>query len=316
MLVSDKTIDAHKKLIEQKRNHASKENLGHYGNYDESNPFSKILRGEADTELVDETPYAITIKNANQRTDTYNLVIPVYPANDVIDLLSYAPDEHKIGYYDAIAQAVQNIHPKHQTLTNELNGSCARVLFNIGPYSQNTVNQCHAHVTGDNEPLKAFYLLLSEAAYNRFDERVYEGVQKNHWNGEVVDKPFVPIFAADYVDGVPETGKIYYYDGGFKFGVKETPSLVRNLSDQQKLKSLKSWACFLTAFNQMSMCMQNGQGNWGGRLVIDTPDAGPSVLTAASGARLKKLPQTPLTVGQQTAYFNQLLDNAKLQIRS
>lgn len=315
MLVSDKTIDAHKKLLKSIRNRALNAHIGHYRTYDESNPFSKILRGESQTELVDETPYAITIKNANQRTDTYNLVIPVYPAADLLDLLHNAPEEHKIGYYDAIAQAVQNIHPKHQTLTNELNGSCARVLFNIGPYSQNTVNQCHAHVTGDNEPLKALYLLLSEAAYNRFDESVYEGVQNNHWNAQVVDEPFVPIFAADYADGVAKTGKIYHYDEGFKFGVKETVSLVRNVPDQQKLKSLKEWAYFLTAFNQMSMCTQNGQGNWGGRLVIDTPVDGPSVLTAASGARLKKLPQTPLTVGQQKDYFTNLVSKAKENIR-
>lgn len=308
MLVSDKIIDEHKRLFVAKKEKVAM--VDYFHRYDESNPFSKILRGEAETELVDETPYAITIKNANQRTDTYNLVIPVYPAADLLDLLQNAPDEHKIGYMQAITKAVRAIHPKYQTRINELHGSCARVLFNVGPYSQNTVNHCHAHVTGDNNPVRAYDLLLPEAAFERFEEHVRTGVVENKWGGAVLDKATICFFEAQSAIPLPDSGKIYSFKDGYKFGIKDIPSYLKEIPSQETLKNLKQLACFLTAFNQMSMCLQNGQGKWGGRLVIDTPDAGSSEIAAASGNLLKKLPQTPLTVGQQKDYFDNLVNKA------
>lgn len=315
MLVSDKTIDTHKQLLAVRQDYAAKNYMGRYSAYDENNPFGKILKGEAETELVDETPYAITIKNANQRTETYHLVLPVYPASDVIDLLRHAPDEHKAGYFEAIKKAVREIHPRHQTRTNIMNGSCARVLFNVGPYSQNTVQYCHAHVTGDDNPLSASFLLMSEKGFDNYDESVRSIVSAGKTVHGSLEKPLAPDLEPGFTIGEPDSGVVCHFNNGFKYGVKKTGSYLADASREENLTNIYKLVSFLTAWTQMSMCSQNAAGNWGGRFIVDTDEKGDSLVVAVSGAKLKKLPQTPLTIGQQKDYLNNLIRTATLNER-
>lgn len=315
MLVSGKTIDTHKQLLAVRQDYAAKNDMGRYNSYDENNPFGKILKGEAETELVDETPYAITIKNANQRTETYHLVLPVYPASDVIDLLRHAPDEHKAGYFEAIKKAVREIHPRHQTRTNILNGSCARVLFNVGPYSQNTVQHCHAHVTGDDNPLSASFLLMSEKEFDNYDESVRSIVSAGKTLKDKYKKPSAPGLDQGFTIGEPDIGIVSHFNNGFKYGIKKTGSYLADASREANLTNLRKLVSFLTAWTQMSICTNNYTDKWGGRFIVDTDEKGQSLIVAASGAKLKKLPQTPLTVGQQKEYLDNLVRTATLNER-
>ena len=286
MFVSKEVSDAHKKFLMQRGDE-----------FDSKNPFSKILRGELETEIVDENPYAVVIKNNVPRTSTYNLVLPVYPAKDVIDFASNAPKEYVLGYQMAIEKAVQEIYAEYHSKKSHLYSSCARVIFNIGPYSQNSVPYLHAHVMGDKDLVGARQLTLSQ---KRSDEL------KAWCCDQSIDKVEEKVL----LDEIEKTREVQNQDAekirllkdGQVLGWKES-SYLDKYSQRGRKGYWADFVCFLYACGIVGRKAEDEQGKWGGRAVIDVYSDGYIIAHAAGGCVLQKLPLIPLTRKQLAEHY-------------
>lgn len=254
--------------------------------YNSQNPFSKILRGEMPAKIVRETPYAVTIQNQVQRTKVYNLVLPVYPAKDLFDFADTAQQEDLVGYGNAIREVVRDIYKTTPSFKESLNTSCARIVFNIGPYSQNTVPHLHAHVMADEDLIDSRHLTLSQECAQEMDL----------WS-----KGLITPSVNDYEKKMHETAKsatqikndsdehIELLKNGQKLGWKKTVAL-----DNMSYNSLSDLIRFLRVVASLSSM----QKEWGGRAVIDINNQGHMTAHASGDIMLRKLPLTPLTKEQ------------------
>ncbi len=256
--------------------------------YNPQNPFSKILRGEMPAKIVKETPYAVIIQNQIQRTKIYNLALPVYPAKDLFDFAEHANQKEVEGYANAIQECVQEIFKTSSFSKKDLKASCARIIFNIGPYSQNTVPHLHAHILADDHFVEARHLTLSQESAEKMD--MWIKTQSN---------PTIASYETT-MNGEIETGmqienksdeQIKLLPNGQKLGWKDSFDL-----RQPTVRTVFDFIRFLKVVATLS-----SQNDWGGRAVIDvTRHAG--IMTHVSGDRLlRKLPLTPLTKEQLMA---------------
>lgn len=281
MFVSKEISDAHKQFLAQRGNE-----------FDSQNPFSKILRGELETQVVSETPYAVVIKNNVPRTDTYNLVLPVYPAKDAIDFSSKAPKEHILGYQMAIENAVQEIYAKYHSTKSRLYSSCARIVFNIGPNSQNSVPYLHAHVMGDSGLVGARQLTLSQERSDALSE--WASAQKNMTVDKIEEKMLIGEYKSIEIAKSQDDERIALLKNGQILGWKES-SYLDKYSQRGRNGYWADFVCFLYACGVVGSKQAYEAGKWGGRAVIDVYQDGYIVAHATGRALLQKLPQIPLT---------------------
>lgn len=256
--------------------------------YNPKNPFSKILRGEMPAKIVKETPYAVIIQNQIQRTKIYNLALPVYPAKDLFDFAEHANQKEVEGYANTIRECVQEIFGTPSFFKDDLNASCARIIFNIGPYSQNTVPHLHAHILADDHFVDARHLTLSQESAEKMD--MWTKQQSN---------PTIASYEMAMNDEV-EMGmqienksdeQIKLLSNGQKLGWKESSYL-----RQPTAHSVFDFIRFLKVVAALST-----QNDWGGRAVIDVTRHA-EIMAHVSGNRLlRKLPLTPLTKDQLMA---------------
>lgn len=296
MFVSQETAEAHKKMVEQRGD-----------DYDPQNPFSKILRGEAEAEIVSETPYAVTIKNNQQRTDSYNLVLPVFPAANIIDFAYNAPKDHALGYQTAIEKAVQEIYSKYHSFKHNLYSSCARVVFNIGPNSQNSVNHLHAHVMGDENLVGARQLTLSEERAQGLDEWLKK--QENISVEKVAERLLVEEFQTTTRVHQQDGERIKLLRDGQVLGWKES-SYLDKYSQRGRGGYWSDFVCFLLICGVLAAnkegcdnAKERQQSSWGGRAVIDVHENGYIIAHATAKKVLKRLPALPLTNQQLLAHY-------------
>lgn len=281
MFVSKEISEAHKKFLAERG-----------ASFDSENPFSKILRGELETEVVSETPYAVVIKNNIPRTGTYNLALPVYPAKDVIDFVSNAPREHAVGYQMAIEKAVQEIYGEYHSKKNRLFSSCARVVFNIGPYSQNTVPYLHAHIMGDKDLIGARQLTLSQGRSDALN--AWSQGQSNLTIDKIEEKVVVDEFKKTTQVNEQDVERIKLLDDGQVLGWQES-SYLDKYSQRGRNGYWADFVCFLFACGVLGTKDDREQGKWGGRAIIDVYPDGCIVAHATGRSVLRKLPLTPLT---------------------
>ncbi len=284
-------------MIDLKERFVSKEIAEKHNSYLESrgdlynpqNPFSKILRGEIPAKIVAETPYAIIIQNQLQRTNIYNLALPIYPAKDLFDFTNNANTEDVIGYAHAIQATIKEIYQSKPSLKNRLNTSSSRIVFNIGPYSQNTVPHLHAHIMADENLIHSNHLTLSQETASQLDLW-----SKKHPNPTITtyeEKMHSSIEIAEQIENEPHT-TIKILKNGQKLGWQEC-SFLHNLS----LKSVTDLIRFLSAISSLA----TSKDGWGGRAIIDVNNNNTITAHASGNVLLRKLPLTPLTKAQLKA---------------
>ncbi|MBE6456021.1 MAG: HIT domain-containing protein [Alphaproteobacteria bacterium] len=281
--VSKETAKTHKSYLAERAN-----------GYNAQNPFSKILRGEMAARIINETPYAVIIQNQTLRTNVYNLALPIYPAGDLFDFAEHATADMSIGYANAIRDVVRNIYQTNQSLNNCLKTSCARIVFNFGPNSQNTVPHLHAHIMADENLVNAQHLILSQKSAEELDAwaKEQENPSIDAYERIIYDK----VETATHLENSCNAN-IKLLKDGQKLGWKENAEL--NNPTRESLFDLIHFLRIVATFTST-------QEHWGGRAIIDINHQGNITTHASGGVLLRKLPLTPLTQHQLTTMIQNI----------
>ena len=270
--VSEEIANTHKAYLEERGDE-----------YNPQNPFSKILRGEMPSKIIKETPDAIIIQNQVQRTNVYHLALPVYPAKDLFDFCERAPINSVVGYVRAIQEVIQETRQSHLSLTDNLKTSVSRIVFNIGPNSQNTVPHLHAHLMTDENFVDVRHLTLSQALTDEMGSWLEK---QENVTGEAYEKQMYHKLEKETQVITDTDMTLNVLKDGQQLGWKECSSLV-----QPTKESVYDLLSFLSCV----MSLSSQKESWGGRAVLDIEDAGRIMVHASGNALLRKLPLTPLT---------------------
>ena len=126
--------------------------------YDENNPFAKILRGEATASRVYENDYSLAFMDNMPQADGHTLVIPKYPAENILEVDSVVLSE-TIKTVQAVTQAVKQTFSAPGIMIAQLNGSAAgqtvfHLHFHILPRHDGMEFKLHARKLADSATLE------------------------------------------------------------------------------------------------------------------------------------------------------------------
>ena len=107
--------------------------------YDDSNVFAKILRGEIPCERIYENEHALAFRDINPLAAVHALVIPKKPRVDFADFAARADDAEAAGFWRAAAETAR-------LLGAEEGGY--RILSNCGANAHQEVPHFHLHIFG------------------------------------------------------------------------------------------------------------------------------------------------------------------------
>ena len=108
-------------------------------NYDDSNIFAKILRGEIPCDKVYEDAHAIAFRDINPQAASHVLVIPKGDYLSLDDFSAKASDAEIAGYVRAIGRVARDLG---------LAESGYRLLANHGRDANQEVPHLHFHIFG------------------------------------------------------------------------------------------------------------------------------------------------------------------------
>ena len=108
-------------------------------NYDDSNIFAKILRGEIPCDKVYEDAHAIAFRDINPQAASHVLVIPKGDYLSLDDFSAKASDAEIVGYVRAIGRVARDLG---------LAESGYRLLANHGRDANQEVPHLHFHIFG------------------------------------------------------------------------------------------------------------------------------------------------------------------------
>ncbi len=111
-------------------------------NYDPSNIFSKILRGEIPCKKVYEDDYALAFHDIHPQAPTHVLVIPKGPYVTYDDFITSADDAEIVGFHRAIGQTIKAAN---------VIGAGYRLIANCGTDSRQEVPHYHVHILGGHD---------------------------------------------------------------------------------------------------------------------------------------------------------------------
>lgn len=103
--------------------------------------FDKILAGEISTETVYQDDDVFAFKDINPQAPVHVLVIPKKRISDFTDLAD-ADVDHAGVYLKKVARVAKILG---------LDKDGYRVVFNSGPYGQQSVEYLHAHILGGRQ---------------------------------------------------------------------------------------------------------------------------------------------------------------------
>lgn len=109
------------------------------GDYDDSNIFARILRGEIPCQRVHETPHALAFHDINPQAPTHVLVIPRRPWRSWADFSAHASEAEIAGFVRAVGETAR-------LLGLEVPGY--RLLANAGLDAHQEVPHLHVHIFG------------------------------------------------------------------------------------------------------------------------------------------------------------------------
>ncbi len=109
------------------------------GDYDDSNIFARILRGEIPSKRVYEDEWAIAFHDINPQAPMHVLVIPRGPWRSWADFSAGAPDAEIAGFIRAVGAVAKQLG---------LEEPGYRLLANAGMDAHQEVPHLHVHVFG------------------------------------------------------------------------------------------------------------------------------------------------------------------------
>ena len=107
--------------------------------YDPSNIFARILRGEIPCKKVYEDDCALAFHDINPQAPIHVLVIPKGTYVSMADFTANAPDALVLGFFRAVGKVAAEL---------ELTEPGYRILANHGPDSHQEVPHLHIHIFG------------------------------------------------------------------------------------------------------------------------------------------------------------------------
>lgn len=107
--------------------------------YDDSNIFAKILRGEIPSTKVYEDEWAIAFEDINPQAEIHTLVVPKGKYVSWDDFSVKAPDEEIAGFVRAVGNVAR---------AKGLVGPGYRLLANVGADGGQEVPHLHVHIFG------------------------------------------------------------------------------------------------------------------------------------------------------------------------
>ena len=109
------------------------------GDYDDSNIFARILRGEIPCQRVHETDHALAFHDINPQAPVHVLVIPKGPYRSWADFSAGASEAEIAGFVRAVGQVAKLLG---------LEAPGYRLLANAGVDAHQDVPHLHVHVFG------------------------------------------------------------------------------------------------------------------------------------------------------------------------
>ena len=110
--------------------------------YDDNNIFAKIIKGEAQAEIVYENKLVLCFKDIMPKAPVHILIIPKKKYRDIFDFSENSSEKEKL----AIFQAFRDLVKKYKL---EENGN--RIITNSGVYGRQEVPHLHFHLLGGKD---------------------------------------------------------------------------------------------------------------------------------------------------------------------
>jgi diadenosine tetraphosphate (Ap4A) HIT family hydrolase len=109
------------------------------GDYDSTNIFARILRGEIPSKRVFENEFAIAFHDIAPQAPIHVLVIPRGPYISMADFTMKASDSEIAGFFRAVGAVARQL---------DLEEPGYRILANMGEHSGQEVPHLHVHLFG------------------------------------------------------------------------------------------------------------------------------------------------------------------------
>ena len=110
--------------------------------YDNQNIFAKILRKEANANIVFENKHILCFKDILPKAPVHVLIIPKGQFKDIYDFSINASSEEKKAIYDGIARVIKIF---------DLETDGCRVITNFGKNGRQEVPHLHFHLLGGKD---------------------------------------------------------------------------------------------------------------------------------------------------------------------
>ena len=110
--------------------------------YDKNNIFAKIIRKEAEANIVFENKYILCFKDIFPKAPVHILIIPKGQFKDIFDFSINATSEEKKAIYDGFARVI-NIF--------DLKSDGCRIISNFGNNGRQEVPHLHFHLLGGKD---------------------------------------------------------------------------------------------------------------------------------------------------------------------
>ena len=110
--------------------------------YDSNNIFAKILRKEANANIIFENNFVLCFTDIFPKAPVHVLIIPKGHFKDIFDFSINATSDEKKGIYDGIARVIKIF---------DLERDGCRVISNFGKHGRQEVPHLHFHLLGGRD---------------------------------------------------------------------------------------------------------------------------------------------------------------------
>ncbi len=110
--------------------------------YDKNNIFAKILRKEANADIVFENKYILCFKDIFPKAPIHILIVPKGQFKDIFDFSINANSEEKRAIFDGIAKVIKMFN---------LEAEGCRIISNFGKNGRQEVLHLHFHLLGGKD---------------------------------------------------------------------------------------------------------------------------------------------------------------------
>lgn len=117
--------------------------VGGLGDYDDSNVFARILRGEIPSRRIYEDEWAVAFHDISPQAPVHVLVVPRGRYVSFADFSAHATEAEIVGFVRAVGRVAQQLG---------LEAPGYRILSNMGEHSGQEVPHLHVHLFG-GQPL-------------------------------------------------------------------------------------------------------------------------------------------------------------------